>query len=360
MNSSFRLFIICIAFLLGIYYCLTTVSIGLKDNADAEPVLENMENAADGASTSSGNVPSVEEIESQVGKCGGNAKTCANYLVQDNSKFYLINSKAAKFPGSNPKIFNNLEEYVEYLEYLRSQGQRCPVLFLQKTHDVQGKMTYKVRPDPTDPQNGLPPESSVTTTAKARKGSPDATDGIPSDPTDETGPSKLNSSPDKTDNQFIDGKVPETSTGVSAQTKDPDVPSAPIINDNFIPSEQTNVNFGNELAMMEIQGINGTPYFKKGGGEITGKDALNTVIEDSVLVDATRNDPPYNKEMYPSFDPSTFYMGRNTIMDDILDEQREEEVSPSAMDTNWGGIKYTNKLVRGGEFKDREINRKYQ
>jgi hypothetical protein len=82
---------------------------------------------------------------------------CPNMLVQKDSRFFLYNSKIAKVPGVNPIEFNNLEEYSEFLDWQRSQGIRCPVLFMQQTYDAQGHPVYKVRPSPTDLQGGLPP-----------------------------------------------------------------------------------------------------------------------------------------------------------------------------------------------------------
>lgn len=88
---------------------------------------------------------------------------CPNILVQKGLKYYLHNSKIAKVPGVNPIEFANLEEYVEFLDWQRSQGIRCPVLYLQHTYDAQGDAVYKVRPGVTEMQGGLPPTS---TTAK--------------------------------------------------------------------------------------------------------------------------------------------------------------------------------------------------
>jgi len=84
---------------------------------------------------------------------------CPNILIQKDSKIYLYNSKIAKVPGVNPIEFNNLEDYTEFLDWQRSQGIRCPVLYLQLTYDAQGNPVYKVRPSPNDLQGGLPPNA---------------------------------------------------------------------------------------------------------------------------------------------------------------------------------------------------------
>lgn len=86
---------------------------------------------------------------------------CPNMLIQKGKNFYLYNSNLAEIPGVNPIEFENLEDYVEFIDWQRSQGIRCPVLYLQHSYDAQGQAGYKVRPSVTEPQGGLPPASST-------------------------------------------------------------------------------------------------------------------------------------------------------------------------------------------------------
>jgi hypothetical protein len=86
---------------------------------------------------------------------------CPNILIQKGAKFYLYNSEIAQVPGVNPIMFNNLEDYTEFLEWQRGAGIRCPVLYVQNTYDVQGERVYKVRPSVTELQGGLPPTTPV-------------------------------------------------------------------------------------------------------------------------------------------------------------------------------------------------------
>lgn len=85
---------------------------------------------------------------------------CPNLLIQKGSQIYLYNSKVAQVPGVNPIVFDNLEDYTEFLEWQRSQKIHCPVLYLQESYDAQGKRIYKSRPSITEPQGGLPPSVS--------------------------------------------------------------------------------------------------------------------------------------------------------------------------------------------------------
>jgi hypothetical protein len=95
---------------------------------------------------------------------------CPNLLIQKGTKYFLYNSNIAKVPGVNPIEFNNLEEYVEFLEWQRGAGIRCPVLYLQNTYDAQGERVYKIRPSVTELQGGLPPTVPVPIPTKPADG----------------------------------------------------------------------------------------------------------------------------------------------------------------------------------------------
>lgn len=189
---------------------------------------------------------------------------CPDMLIQEGSKIYLYNSKLAKIPGVNPIEFENLEDYTEFLDWQRSQGIRCPVLFLQKSFDAQGNSVFKVRPDIHNPQGGLPPS---------------------------------------------------TGSGVNPQQPPIQPPEYdPALTDSYLHKDST------------------------------------------LLVDATRNNPPYNQNLYPSFDQSAYYDGMTTPLDE-MDKQFEKPgtISANPMDSNWGGADYTQTLVDKGYYKDNEV-----
>lgn len=194
-----------------------------------------------------------------------NAKPrCPNLLIQKDSKFYLYNSKLAQVPGVNPIEFDNLEEYTEFLDWQRSQGIRCPVLYLQSTYDAQGNAVYKVRPSVSEPQFGLPPSAAAP-------------------------------------------------MGIASQVS---------------PIMESSLGDPNALAYPNP----------------------------TLLVDATRNDPPYNKGSYPAYDESSYYIGTTTPLDMMDVSQEQAQVSPNAMDPNWGGAEYTQSLLDKGYYKENEVN----
>ena len=91
------------------------------------------------------------------------------------------------------------------------------------------------------------------------------------------------------------------------------------------------------------------------------ESSLEPVGEDAypnptLLVDATRNDPPYNKNSYPAHDQTSYYIGTTTPLDLMDIKQETAKISPNPMDPNWGGAKYTQSLVDRGYYKENEVN----
>jgi hypothetical protein len=76
----------------------------------------------------------------------------------------------------------------------------------------------------------------------------------------------------------------------------------------------------------------------------------------TLLIDATRDDKPYNKNSYPAYDQSSQYVGKNTPLDAMNTTQENASVSPNPMDQNWGGASYTQSLVDQGYYKDDEVS----
>lgn len=105
----------------------------------------------------------IEGFENEAGSntpVDGSKKRCPNLLIQKGTTLYLHNTNLATIPGVNPIRFDNLEEYIEFIEWLRSQGIKCPILFLQHSVNAQGESVYNIRPSPTDLQGGLCPSTS--------------------------------------------------------------------------------------------------------------------------------------------------------------------------------------------------------
>jgi|TARA_B110000114_G_scaffold76110_1_gene80601 hypothetical protein len=180
-------------------------------------------------------------LEAMTNQTNVSKQRCPNLLIQKGAKFYLYNSKLAKVPGVNPIEFDNLEEYVEFLSWQKSQAIKCPVLYLQETFNAQGNPCYKVRPGVTEQQGGLPP----------------------------------------------------------------------------CPGKRPNPNY---------------------------------------LLDASRNDPPYNINAYPGFDPANQYIGSTTPLD-VMNDNKTAAMGNS-MSSSWKGVNFTKARVKSGYYKANEVGMK--
>jgi hypothetical protein len=87
--------------------------------------------------------------------------------------------------------------------------------------------------------------------------------------------------------------------------------------------------------------------------EPVGEDAYPNP---TLLVDATRNDPPYNQGSYPAHDQTSYYIGTTTPLDVMNMQQESAKISPDPMDPNWGGSEYTQELVDKGYYKENEVD----
>jgi hypothetical protein len=75
----------------------------------------------------------------------------------------------------------------------------------------------------------------------------------------------------------------------------------------------------------------------------------------TLLVDATRDDPPYNYDSYPAYDPTDYYIGKTTPLDAMNVYEENKTTSSDPMNPNWGGSSYTEELVNKGYYKDNEV-----
>ena len=213
---------------------------------------------------------------------------CADVLIQEGAEFFLFNSKLTKIPGVNPLRFKNLEEYVEFTEWQRSQGIVCPILYLQQSFDAQNQEVYKARVSPTDLKGGLPNYTST----------------------------------------FAPGKASSVSG------------SAASASGNAVSGNAASAS-GNTAS----------------GNAASGNTAL-TINKEVLLIDAGRDDKPYNVNSYPAFDPQNQDIGTHTPLDKMFHEPTDKP-SPNPMDTHWGGHALTESLIKSGYYDDNQVIKRY-
>lgn len=158
---------------------------------------------------------------------------CPNLLIRSGNRILLYHPEH----NNGPIVFKNLDEYKRYIQFERSKGKDCPVLFLQEENDAQGNNVYRVRDSPNNLNGGLP-------------------------------------------------------------------------------------------------------------------------VQTVKVMDANRDGNEYNKNQYAGFDSHGQHVGEFTDLDVIHQQTNLQRLSDNPMDTNWGGVLYSQKVVESGKYKDREVGKR--
>lgn len=101
-----------------------------------------------------------------------------------------------------------------------------------------------------------------------------------------------------------------------------------------------------------------SPFYTEGGLPPLPTEVHNNAIIQKV-VDASRENPPYNANNYAGFDSHGQYVGRYTNIDEVhnstMTTAATNGMSDNPMDPNWGGISVTNRSVDSGKYKENEV-----
>jgi hypothetical protein len=81
---------------------------------------------------------------------------CPDMLVKKGQSLALYNTKQPVSEGSNPILFQSLDDYIDFVGIQEKNGINCPILYLQEEVNTQGENVYRMRPSPFDLQGGLP------------------------------------------------------------------------------------------------------------------------------------------------------------------------------------------------------------
>ena len=147
--KNINMYLIIFVFLLGVIFIIRTTSLQSVRPFEYQNefgVVEGLENLnkldkMDGETKHKSLTKEKKATKKALSKC-------PNMLIKDEGKILLYNNTKAKVPGVNPIVFNNLSEYAEFVEYLRAQNIKCPILYYEKMIDAQGDETYAIKSSP--------------------------------------------------------------------------------------------------------------------------------------------------------------------------------------------------------------------
>jgi hypothetical protein len=110
----------------------------------------------------------------------------------------------------------------------------------------------------------------------------------------------------------------------------------------------------NNAQNCDVYRVRPSPYNPFAG--VPANSALLKPYNGEVIneIDASRENG-YNQNMYPGFDPHGLNIGRMTESDVIHQSTEKAEISDNPMDSNWGGVLYTQRKIDDGKYVEREV-----
>ena len=91
-----------------------------------------------------------------------------------------------------------------------------------------------------------------------------------------------------------------------------------------------------------------------------GLQPMNQVDQSALpvkVLDASRENSPYNQNNYAGFDPQGQYIGVYTNIDQIHNSTKQNKISDNPMDPNWAGVTYTQQMIDSGKYAENNITR---
>ena len=102
----------------------------------------------------------------------------------------------------------------------------------------------------------------------------------------------------------------------------------------------------------DVYRVRPSPFDLQGGLQHDPEQVNDSIAQ---VNDASRANPPYNKDQYHGFDPNGQHIGEYTNVDAIHDSTNAKKISDNPMDSKWAGITYTQQMIDSGKYVDNEI-----
>ena len=116
----------------------------------------------------------------------------------------------------------------------------------------------------------------------------------------------------------------------------------------------------NDAQGKNVYRIRPSPFELEGGlptGTTLSQSEIDNINEAVQVIDATRDNLPYNKNLYHGFDAHGQHVGEYTELDALHDVTAKRKISDNPMDENWAGTTYTQQMVESGKYEGNEIKK---
>ena len=259
-----------------------------------------------------------------------NPNDCPNVLLRKGKRLLLMNTQKPKVEGLNPMYFNNLDDYVAYAKQHNTiSGQTCPLLFLQQDDDEDED---EDEDEEEMPKRAPRPRQAAPRPAPKREPRPAAPRPMPK-------------------------REPRLAAPMPAPMSTTEVPPVPRSLPNPVPPQPAGQSVTFPFPPTAVQ-----PYIPP---TLPTKKSSSSLPEftqrtPAPYVDASRDDAPFNQNLYPGFDPMNLYAGVYTTVDAVHYSTRgttpSTPFSDNAMDPNWGGVQYTRAQINSGKYDENMVD----
>jgi hypothetical protein len=159
-------------------------------------------------------------------------------------------------------------------------------------------------------------------------------------------------------------QIPQNTSVSSTSVVQGSVTQGPIRTTSVYPPLNVNQDqaiqtpfFNGSLGPYYGPGSNLTQSLNLNSQAINAAPMLNATRIPVPVVDASREDGPYNKNQYAGFDPYGQNIGTYTNIDQVHDSTSMQPLSDNPMDPNWGGVLYTRNQVISGKYDDNQVTK---
>ena len=131
--------------------------------------------------------------------------------------------------------------------------------------------------------------------------------------------------------------------------------------DEYIRHVETQKKQGKNCPILYLQQENnaqGQDVYRMRPSPFSMEGGLPPVRAKPVAVlDATRDHGEYNQNMFAGFDSHGQDVGIYNELDAIHESTQQQPLSDNPMDTNWGGVTYSQNAVLSGKYADRVVGK---
>lgn len=115
----------------------------------------------------------------------------------------------------------------------------------------------------------------------------------------------------------------------------------------------------NDVQGNDVYRVRPSPFMQAGGSQPltidANKNGTMSYPPPKRIVDSSDDNPPFNANHYPGFDPYGLHVGQFSTLDKVHMSTAKSKFSDNPMDPNWGGVEFSQKAVDSGKYIENNV-----